>query len=47
MRALNSLTEGNRLVGIISHIPLLEETIPTKIITGKTARGSVARVQLG
>lgn len=44
---LQTVRKGRGLVGIISHIPLLEETIPTKIITGKTARGSVARVQLG
>ena len=37
---LNQLTEGNRLVGIISHVDKLEESIPQKLRVKKTARGS-------
>ena len=44
---LKTVQRGRGLVGIISHIPLLEETIPTKIITEKTAHGSTVAVQLG
>ena len=44
---LKTVQRGRGLVGIISHIPLLEETIPTKIITEKTMHGSIAKVQLG
>ncbi|MBO4916105.1 MAG: SMC family ATPase, partial [Oscillospiraceae bacterium] len=34
---LNQLTEGNRLVGIISHVDKLEESIPQKLRVKKTA----------
>ena len=44
---LQTVRKGRGLVGIISHIPMLEETIPTKIVTEKTAYGSTARVLLG
>lgn len=44
---LQTVQKGRGLVGIISHIQLLEETIPTKIMTEKTAHGSIATVQLG
>ncbi len=44
---LQAVQRGRGLVGIISHISLLEETIPTKIVTEKTAYGSVASVKLG
>ncbi len=37
---LNQLTEGNRLVGIISHVDKLEESIPQKLRVKKTAKGS-------
>ena len=37
---LNQLTEGNRLVGIISHVDKLEESIPQKLRVKKTAHGS-------
>ena len=35
MKALNSITEGNRLVGIISHVSELKERIERKIIVTK------------
>jgi exonuclease SbcC len=31
LEVLNQLTEGNRLVGIISHVDKLDESIPQKI----------------
>lgn len=44
---LQGVRKGRGMVGIISHVALLEETVPTKIITEKTARGSRIRVKLG
>ena len=44
---LQSVRRGRGLVGIISHVALLEETIPTKIEIRKTARGSTASVIRG
>ncbi len=43
---LQGVQRGRGLVGIISHVQLLEENIPTKIITKKTAFGSVTALQL-
>ena len=43
---LNQLTEGNRLVGIISHVDKLEESIPQKLRVRKTAHGSELRSEL-
>ncbi len=43
---LNQLTEGNRLVGIISHVEKLEESIPQKLRVKKTAHGSVLQSEL-
>ena len=42
MRAMNvlmRLTEGDRMVGIISHVPALRETIDAKILLHRTANG--------
>ena len=39
MRALNSLTEGNRLVGIISHVAELRQKIDKQIIVTKEKSG--------
>lgn len=48
IKALGGLTEGNRLVGIISHVPELKERIEKKIIVTKTRNrdgiGSTATV---
>lgn len=44
---LNSLTGGNRLIGIISHRPELREKIRKKIIVTKTRQGSTARIDPG
>lgn len=45
MRALTGLTEGNRLVGIISHVAELKECIDRKLIVTKdAASGSSVRI---
>ena len=43
---LNSLTEGNRLVGVISHIHRLEESIPQKIKVTNSADGSSIDIEV-
>ena len=45
MRALNGLAEGNRLVGIISHVPELREKIDRQIIVRKDRSGG-SRVEV-
>ena len=40
MKALNGLTEGNRLVGIISHVTELKEQIEQKLVVTKGKTGS-------
>ena len=40
MAVLNRLTEGNRLVGIISHVARLEESIPQQIRVKNGEKGS-------
>lgn len=37
---LKQLTEGNRLVGIISHVDKLEESIPQKLRVKRGSNGS-------
>ena len=45
LKALNGLTEGNRLVGIISHVQELKERIDRQIVVKKgTSGGSRAVV---
>lgn len=39
MRALNSLSQGHRLVGIISHVAELKEQIPRQIVVKKDRSG--------
>lgn len=43
---LNSLTEGNRLVGVISHIHRLEESIPQKIKVTNGTDGSKIEIEV-
>ena len=43
---LNQLTEGERLVGIISHVDRLDESIPQKIRVRSTGRGSTLSLEL-
>lgn len=46
MHALNSLTEGNRLIGIISHVEELRRAIDRQIVvTKERTGGSSARIQ--
>ncbi len=48
MRALTRLAEGDRLVGIISHVPELKERIPRQIVvTKESVNGSRARIIAG
>lgn len=39
MKALNGLADGNRLVGMISHVALLKERIDRQIIVTKSVSG--------
>ena len=43
---LNALTEGNRLVGIISHVDKLDESIPQKIRVRHGDKGSSLAIEL-
>lgn len=43
---LQQLTEGNRLVGIISHVDKLEESIPQKLRVRSTPAGSTLSLEL-
>ena len=43
---LNQLTEGNRLVGIISHVDKLDESIAQKIRVKSTGKGSTLTLEL-
>lgn len=38
-RALSELTEGNRIVGIISHVPALKEKIDRQLVVTKNRTG--------
>ncbi len=44
---LGQLTEGNRLIGIISHVDKLDESIPQKIRVKGSDRGSTLSLELG
>ncbi len=44
---LTRLADGNRLIGVISHVPELKEKITKRIIIRKKTFGSVARVEEG
>ena len=46
IHVLNGLTEGNRLVGIISHVSELKQCIDRQIVVTKTrSEGSVIRME--
>lgn len=45
MELLNRLSDGNRTIGIISHVAELREHIDKKLIVTHTPRGSVLRVE--
>ena len=40
MATLSRLTEGDRLVGVISHVPLLREMIDARLLVTRTQSGS-------
>ena len=46
LNTLNSLTKGNRLVGIISHVETLKNQIDKKIIVNKTKMGSQIKIEV-
>ena len=46
IQVLQQLTEGNRLVGIISHVDKLEESIPQKLRVSSGEHGSTVSVEL-
>lgn len=46
MAALDSLTRGSRLVGIISHVSELQETIPKQIAVTKRVGGQGSQIQI-
>ncbi|MBO5556002.1 MAG: hypothetical protein J5927_02350, partial [Oscillospiraceae bacterium] len=46
LEILNQLTEGNRLVGIISHVDKLDESIPQKVKVKGSDRGSALSLEL-
>ena len=46
LEVLNQLTDGNRLVGIISHVDKLDESIPQKVRVRHGDRGSSLTVEL-
>ena len=45
LSVLKSLSEGNRMVGLISHVDKLNESIPQKIHVKNGKRGSTVRVE--
>ena len=44
LEVLNQMTEGDRLVGIISHVDKLNESIPQKILVTNTGSGSTIKL---
>ena len=46
LTVLNQLTEGNRLVGLISHVDRLSESIPQKLVVTNNGHGSTVRTEL-
>ena len=47
LQVLSELTDGNRLIGIISHVHELEERIDRQIVVEKTPKGSRIRIADG
>ncbi len=45
IEVLNNLTEGNRMVGIISHVEKLEGSIAQKLIVRNSGHGSIIEIQ--
>lgn len=42
---LQSLSSGNRMIGVISHVPELKEQIENRVLVEKTGRGSYLKIQ--
>ena len=47
LRVLNDLADGKRLIGIISHVQDLEESVERQIVVTKTLRGSTVSIVSG
>ena len=47
LKALQSLAESDRIVGIISHVSQLADQIDRQIVVSKTQTGSRAEIVLG
>ena len=45
LEVLSQLTEGSRLVGIISHVDKLDESIPQKIRVSTGEKGSSLKLE--
>lgn len=45
INTLNTLSNGNKLIGIISHVSELKERIDKKIIVSKTKEGSIIEIE--
>jgi exonuclease SbcC len=44
---LDSLREGGRVVGLVSHVAELQDRIPTQLVVAKSRRGSTLRISGG
>ena len=47
MDTLDSLRDGGRIVGVVSHVAEMRDRIPTQIVVEKSRAGSTARVRMG
>ena len=47
MKVLKNMSEGTKLIGIISHVTELKQEIDDKLVVTKTDRGSKVRWELG
>ena len=45
MDTLDSLRDGGRVVGVVSHVAEMRDRIPTQLVVTKARRGSTARGQ--
>ena len=47
VKVLKNMSEGTKLIGIISHVTELKQEIDDKLVVTKTDRGSKVRWELG